>query len=610
MMKLFYDLSCHDLPPDFEDNLQNIVPILQKYIVYDDQGLHTDSDEESGPLEFVKAGILEVLSLYVQKYGDVFGPHVNNFVGTSWNLLTTIGPETKYDILVSKALQFLTSVTAIAEHAQSFNNEDNMGQVIEKVVLPNLALRDSDMELFEDEPIEFIRRDLEGSDNDTRRRAATDFLRGLMKQLEKLVTTVVFRYINHYLLEYASNPKQNWKSKDTAVYLYSSIAAKGAVTAREGVKTVNSLVNVIEFFQQNIANDLVSDTEHILKVDAIKYLYTFRSQMSKEQWSAAFPLLVQHLASSNYVVYTYAAIAVERVLALTDDNHQPVVVKETIIPLAKDLVEHLFKLIEKDKTSDKVQSAAKIQENEFLMRCIMRVLIVIRDGLVPLTDILLHHLVGILDIVSANPSNPKFCYYLFEAIGAVVKFAAPGQPDKLQSSLYPPFAAILEHDIQDFTPYVFQLFAGLLEATSSTTLPDFFRPLVSPILKVDYWLSKGNVPALIRLLSAVLSRAADELVRSNQVEPVLGIFRQLLSSKSNEIQSFELLEVILSSFPPSALTGYYTAILQLVLQKLQTTSSDLFTSRFVRLYHFISASTERGLGADFFIKIVEGIQSG
>ena len=103
-----------------------------------------------------------------------------------------------------------------------------------------MTLRESDMELFEDEPIEFIRRDLEGSDNDTRRRAATDFLRTLSQQIEEQVTSVVSQYIDHYLAEYAKDPSGNWKSKDTAIYLFSSIAAKGVVTAAKGVQTTNS----------------------------------------------------------------------------------------------------------------------------------------------------------------------------------------------------------------------------------------------------------------------------------------------------------------------------------------------------------------------------------
>lgn len=423
VMKLFYDLSCQDLPPDFEENLPFITTILQKYLTYDNPLLYTDSDDEAGPLEFVKSGILEVLNLYVQKYEDAFGSYVEVFIGSSWTLLTTIGMETKYDILVSKALQFLTSVTRIQQHAQAFNNEDTLGQVVEKVILPNLSLRDSDMETFEDEPIEFIRRDLEGSDSDTRRRAATDFLRGLMSQYEKLVTEVVLRYIEHYLSEHSKNPQSKWKSKDTAVYLYSSIAAKGTITASQGVKSTNDYLNILEFFQNHVADDLVSSDsiEPILQVDAIKYLYTFRSQMSKDQWHHVFPLLVKHLGSSNYVVYSYAAIAVERVLALTDDARQPIVGKTDVVPLADDLLEHLFKLVEKDKSAEKSVAAAKIQENEFLIRCIMRVLIVIGDGVIPITDSVLKHFVDITEIISVNPSNPRFYYYHFEALGALIR---------------------------------------------------------------------------------------------------------------------------------------------------------------------------------------------
>ena len=71
-----------------------------------------------------------------------------------------------------------------------------VGQITEKVVIPNLSLREQDVERFEDEPIEFIRQDLEGADDDTRRRAATNFLRTLMEQFEQLVTGVVVRYVD------------------------------------------------------------------------------------------------------------------------------------------------------------------------------------------------------------------------------------------------------------------------------------------------------------------------------------------------------------------------------------------------------------------------------
>ena len=450
VMKLINDLSCQDLPPIFEENLGQIALLLQKYLSLDRPALHTSSDEESGPLEYMKSSVLEGLTLYAQKYEDAVNPYVGGFVQRAWNLLSTVGLEAKYDILVSKSLQFLTSVTRIPEHSKIFGDEAALSQIIEKVILPNLTLRDSDVELLEDDPIEFIRRDLEGSDSDTRRRAATDFLQGLLIQHEQLVTEVVQKYVRHFLEDSSAKSGPNWKSKDTAIHLFGCIAAKGSITSRDGVKSINERVNVVEFFQANVANDLVNiqGVETILKVDAIKYLHVFRSQFDSNQWAAAFPLVVQHLGSPHYIVYTYAAIAVERVLALTDSSGKPVVDTHFVISHAKDLLEHLFRLIEKDVGPDGVQSATKTQENEFLMRCVMRVLIVIREGLVPSLEMITKHLVEIIEVVSANPSNPRFCYYLFEALGAVIKFAGAKSATELESVLCPPFFTILETDIQ------------------------------------------------------------------------------------------------------------------------------------------------------------------
>ncbi|EZF36381.1 Cse1-domain-containing protein [Trichophyton interdigitale] len=596
MIKLFYDLSSHDLPPMFEENLGAIATLFLKYLMYDNKLLHTDDDSESGVLEFVKAGTFEALTLYVQKYLDVFGSLVEQFIGSSWNLLTTIGQETKYDILVSKALQFLTSIAKISEHAAAFQNEGTLGQVTEKVILPNITLRESDVEMFEDEPIEFIRRDLEGSDSDTRRRAATDFLRQLLQNFEDLVTTVVLRYVEHYLADYAKSPSDNWKSKDTAVYLYSSIAAKGVATTSHGVTTINSHVNITEFFQKNIASDLVAETgvQPILKVDAIKYLYSFRSIITKEQWREIMPLLVKHLASSDYVVYTYAAIAVERVFVLTDASGAQIVPASDITPLAGQLLEHLFQLVQKES------SAPKVQENEFIMKCIMRVLVVIKDAAVPQTESILNHLIRITEIISSNPSNPRFYYYHFEALGALIRFTGPSQPDKLGQALYTPFFTLLRND----------LLAALLEVDPTGSFPDYFKDMIAPILAPVMWEQKGNVPALVRLLQAIVRRGADILSKNSQIEPILGIFQKLVSSKINESYGFDLLETVISTFPSAMLQSYFPTILQIILTRLQNSKTENFSLRFVRFYHFLSAHLENGYGADFFIQCTENIQNG
>lgn len=603
IMKLFYDLSCQDLPPVFEENLQAISGLLHKYLIYDSPALHTDDDSESGVLEYVKAGIFEALILYVQKYEDAFGPLLAQFVDSSWNFLMTVGLETKYDTLVSRALQFLTSVAHIPQHAQAFNNPQILGQVIEKVILPNLSLRESDVELFEDEPIEFIRRDLEGSDSDTRRRAATDFLRQLMAQFEKLVTDCVMTYMNHYLENYAKDRKNNWKSKDTAVYLFSAIAARGTATAGQGAKNINPNVNILEFFEKHVAEDLTAENiEPILKVDAIKFVYIFRSQITSQYWQVAFPLLVKHLGSSNSVVYTYAAIAVERVLSMTDDNRQPIIPKADVVASSKDLLQHLFALIQKNSAPE------KIQENEFLMKCVMRVLIFIRDGVLPITDLVLTNFINITKVIRHNPSNPRFQYYHFEGIGALIRYTAPTLHDKLENSLYDPFAAILQEDVQEFIPYVFQLFSALVEANPTGTLSDYCKGLITPILMPTLWESRGNVPALVRLLTSIIPRGAQGIVQNNQIEPILGIFQKLVSTKTHEAHAFELIENVISSLPFKALEPYFVTISQLMLTRLSNSKTELFSQRFITFYHFISAREDKGLGTDFFIKITDQTQ--
>lgn len=538
LIKIFVDMSFHDVPPIFEENLPSLCELLHKYLSYTNPLLDTDDDEVS-ILDTVKADICEALELYTIKYDEDFSKYCGPFITNVWGLLSNIGPETRYDNIVSKALHFLTAVASTREHSNNFNNEETLSQIVEKVILPNATLRDSDIELFEDEPIEFIRRDLEGSDTDSRRRSATDFLRKLQEKFESLVTTVVSKYINHYLAQ----GKADWKAKDTAIYLFISVAAKGSVTSAQGVKTVNPLVNVVEFFQQHIAADLMADegVEPIAKVDAIKYLHTFRSQLSKDQWRDAFPHLVKNIGSSNYVIYTYAAIAVERLLFLTDDNGVQVFTRSDVESFANELLERLFVLIEKES------SPAKLQENEFLMRCVMRILIVIKDGAAGFLDGVLQHLIAITNIMKQNPSNPRFYYYHFEALGALVRYCSASKADVLNAKLWEPIQLIFTEDVTEFMQYVLQVLAQLLESSPADSISANFGALLDPILNPPMWEVRGNVPALSRLLAALIPRASKDLLGDEKIKQILGIFQMLLASRKSELYAFDLLEAVILS---------------------------------------------------------------
>lgn len=68
------------------------------------------------------------------------------------------------------------------------------------------------------------------TENDTRRKAASDFTRALMENFQEQVTGIISRYIGYYLQEYNANREENWKQKDTAIYLLTSIASRGSTT--------------------------------------------------------------------------------------------------------------------------------------------------------------------------------------------------------------------------------------------------------------------------------------------------------------------------------------------------------------------------------------------
>lgn len=157
--KIYNDLISQDLPEFVEDNHPEFMMLLDRYLSL---GPSSSTSEEPGHYEMIQTVICEILETYSQRYEEEFHK-LPIFVQSVWVLLikTTLDP--KYDLLVSKAIGFLSSVAKQPRHNALFSNPDTLSQICEKIVLPNMMLRESDQEDFEDDPMEYIRRDLEGS---------------------------------------------------------------------------------------------------------------------------------------------------------------------------------------------------------------------------------------------------------------------------------------------------------------------------------------------------------------------------------------------------------------------------------------------------------------
>lgn len=136
-----------------------------------------------------------------------------------------------------------------------------------------------------------------------------------------------------------------------------------------------------------------------------------------------------------------------------------------------------------------------------MMKCIMRVL---SRGTPPVSVAAqcCQMLSEALAAVCNNPTSPSFNHYLFEALAALVRRtlqADPTQAPVFEAALFPIMQTVLEQDVQEFSPYVFQILAMLVEMRPSPLPPAYmavFPALISPTL----WERPANVPPLVRLL--------------------------------------------------------------------------------------------------------------
>lgn len=363
----------------------------------------------------------------------------------------------------------------------------------------------------------------------------------------------------------------------------------------------------------SILNEL-QDTNHqnrpMIKASAIKFSSTFRNQFSFDNLKELMPILLTHLVSPFVVVHSYAAAAIEKILSVKEmavsptcnqiiSFKRPKFTKADILPFLQPLFTNLFSIIDNES----------LNENEYAMKCVMRALCVAEDDVLPATQHLIMKLTFALGRVAKNPRNPQYNHYLFESIAILIKSACSVQPDfapQFEQLLFNPFQTILQNDVAEFTPYVFQVFAQLLEYRSSESgLGSSYKALFPPLLNPIVWDRKGNVPALTGLMQAYIKGGASELVIAGHLPAVLGIFQKLLSSAVNEVNAFSLLESIVIFVPSDALRPNFEAVIQYVLMRLQQNSKKL---RLVRLASSFFALLSGKYGASFYFEQLGTIQ--
>jgi exportin-2 (importin alpha re-exporter) len=579
LTRIFYCLNHVDLPEFFEDHLGEWMAPFHKFLSVAEvpRGLATDSDDDPDLVAQLQTSVCECINLFIGKYEEEFTPYLQAFTTDVWSLLTRTNLKPKYDALVAQAIAFLTSIAKSVHHG-IFQAPETLKTICENIVVPNIRLRDADVELFEDNAVEYIRRDVEGSDSETRRRAACDLVKGLSTHYEAPVAAIFSVTISQLVAAARAAPQAEWRSKDVAVNLVVALMSKVTRTQTEAERAATAQ-NVLGFYDAEIAPVLAGPAANhpIVVASALKYASVFRNVLPKAAHLQALPHLVALSGSPLQVLHSYAALALERLLLMRD----PAQPQQLRLLGTADVFPHLSALLTNLFGALGLECS---RENEYVMKCVMRTLTFAESDIVGLVEPLLAKLNGVLERVAANPTNPVFSHYLFESTAAMVRFSCSKDPalvGKFEALLFPIFGSILQREVLEFTPYVFQIFSQILELRGSTS--PAYAGMLPAILAPALWEPKGNVLPLCRLVVAYL-RKGQEVVFSQgptYFVRILGVAQSLLGSQATEAGAVMIFQGVFEHLPLAAYDAQLVDILRLLLLRLEANKAVRFIKLFI-----------------------------
>lgn len=572
--KIYQNLITQDLPEQLEDRINDWLPLLLELL-----NVQEKLPDDASAIEDMKSEICEIASLLVQKYSDVenFKEYSQKFAENIWNLLVTTDQNTQYDILVSTAIRYLVTVAERPESRSMFQDDNVMNLICQRVIIPNFTFRKIDEEVFEDDPEEYVKRDIEGSDVDTRRRAACDLVRALGKHFEAKMISIFGRYIEEMLKSYEANKAANWKHKDLAIFLYSSMAIKGS-TRQHDIVSVSEHVNIEQFLETKVVDEL-NDTDIsrpgslILKASALRYITIFRHHIGLNTLVMRLPLVVRHITSNNVVVRTYAAITLEKLLTMRDPSHDKSTAfkPEQLEPYLGELVKTLFDALDLPGSP----------ENEHIMRAIMRLFSFAKSNLIiQFLPSVVPKMTQKLGIVAANPSKPYFNHYLFETLALLIRAScsqeSPTIRDQFEGVLFNIFELVLSKDVQEFVPYVLQLLNLILRAQPVGAVSDRYINLFQELLSPALWEKPANTRPLTELMHTYIEKINQTIISQNKLIPLLGIFQKLIASKATDHEGLALLQTMMIHMPANELDSRIKDVFLLIFQRLTGSKTTKF----------------------------------
>ncbi|PIO60188.1 Cse1 protein, partial [Teladorsagia circumcincta] len=380
-----------------KDNLKPWVEGFLEIMKMDCPGISSSAGEATF-LDELKMEVCEIFTLYAQRFEEEINPFMQNIIQAVWQLVVQTGNETRFDGMVCSALEFLSIICQKNHYESYFVGEGVLQTIAQDVCVKNLHLRQEDLEMFEDEPIEYMKKDIEGTDTCTRRRGAIDLVRALCRKFEERLVPVLAQLVQSLCSD------GDWIKLDVVYCLVTAIASK-TETAKSGATSTSQLINVADYYAGQVRGHLSANIDDmpILKADALKFVVTFRNQLPAEVLVEVIQAADRLLTSRFTILHKYAAFAVDKLLLVKEPNSTAPLLTARVVPVGS-LLNNLVSGFDKDP---------KAQNSPYLMKAVLRC-------------------VAILDTETLPQGN-------------------------LDAELMPLIETILSQDIADLIPYALQI---------------------------------------------------------------------------------------------------------------------------------------------------------
>ena len=570
IMSIFYSLNYQDFPEFFEDHLTEWITILNDTLLLPNKtGEINNNNINPSLLELilkVKAKTLKNINLYYSNYYEDIEKYAQDLCGSVWTLMCKSKIiSDNYSKLMKELLDFFKSGFQMGK----INNLkiEQLNQIFEYIILPNLSISSKEREDFLENPVEFLKIEFEEYDMSSNKYFSINLLQIINNNFPDVNKMIISPKIIQLLNEYNSDKSKNWNQKLLAINLLFASCIK-TFAQRFGVTELNpqSSYNDIDGLINEIFIKEFQDYKSpiIIQVYSLKFLSTFRLQITdKNKLGQIILMLIDILNKCGEVTQNACLLCLDLIINMKDLQTRKSSTIEIINNdnIFNNLISSLLTFISKNT-------------NIFAMRCFFRTLKLTQDQkLQSLAESINTSMDAILKLIIKNPQSDEFNFYFFETCALIMKkFEIKNINNTTDLSLIKSFQntlqndlnIILQNNITDILGYSFQLFAFYLFLTNDNN--EFYQNILNNILTNDKMWDinmKYLYPPSIDYIKVILLTNKQFCENQQVIQLLFKICQTLIENKSFNY-AFQLIEYLINFVSTDLYGENLTAFLKII----------------------------------------------